>query len=394
MGGNALEAQRATYWQLLKLNQKIRRLLATLTTESFPPKPDSGSKQSKQKIDQLFKRHRALVGDFRRQSYELRSAGEKDCEPFLKHSLYGDPSELFPNWVSSYRGPNYSFGELSSDGSQIFPGEGSGFGGFWQIFRNLLPAEDDRLELWPSYFGQSSTGNWSLKAQREILDELRFPLSGADLEGAIAVDLETSSLTPLTGEILEIGIVEIRGNDPLQWPRFSLRFDLSTELARGLGTGAEHIHGISSADLRGAPKITDSAVQKLLQRYLCSGRKLITHNAPFEFRWLSQYVDGFFEANYDRSGLQTTIDTAVLCKFAFSLEGGTGIVGNSLRASVEALGLSYREAHRAQADAAMAALAAHGMLKRVGGRELKELTGADYGVLLTEPHERPSLELR
>lgn len=384
--GTTLEAQRATYWKLLKLNQKIRKLLAALATESYPPDPDSWTRQSKQKIDLLFKRHRKLVDDFRASSYQLRASGSQDCEPFLKHSAYGDPAEIFPNWVSNYRGPNYSFNELRSDGERIYPSEGSSFGGFWQLLKNLLPADDNRLELWPSYFGQSSSGKSDLRTQKEILDELRFPLSGVDLEGAIAIDLETSSLTPLTGEILEIGIVEIRGSDPLLWPRFSMRFDLSCDLARELGTGSQHIHGISCEDLKGAPKITDSSVQKLLQGYLCSGRKLITHNAPFEFRWLSQYVDGFFEANYDHWGLQTAIDTAVLCKFAFSLSGGSGISGNSLRATVESLGLSYQGAHRAQADAAMAALAAHGMLKGVGGRPLRELNAEEYTRLLTEPH--------
>jgi len=385
--GNTLEAQRATYWQLLKLDQKIRKLIASISAESFPPKPSSSSKQSKQKIDQLFKRHRALVDEFRKRSYELRAGGERDCEAFLKHSAYGgDPAEVFTNWVSHYGGPNYSFGELSSNGSQIFPAEGQSFGGFWQLFRNLLAPGDDRLELWPSYFGQSSNGNWELKGQSDVLQELRFPLSGANLEGAIAVDLETSSLTPLTGEIIEIGIVEIRGSDPLQWPRFSMRFDLSSELARKVGTGAEHIHGISPEDIQGAPKISDPEVQKLLQSYLCSGRRIISHNASFEFRWLSQFVEGFFEANYDRTGLQTMIDTAVLCKFAFSLGGGTGVVGNSLRATVETLGMSYREAHRAQADAAMAALAAHGMLRGAGARPLRNLDPDEYGRLLTESH--------
>ena len=386
MGANGLEAQRATYWQLLKLNQKIRKLLSALATESYPPELNSIAKQSKQKADQLFQRHRKLVDEFRGQSYELRSSGNQDCEAFLKHALYGDPAEIFPNWTSVYRGPNYSFQKMSSDGHHIFPGEGSNFAGFWQLFRNLLPASDNRLDLWPSYFGQSSTGDWELKGERDVLSELRFPLSGVNLQGSIAVDLETSSLTPLTGEILEIGIVEIRGYDPLQWPRFSLRFDLSTDVARSLGTGSKHIHGIDVEDLRGAPQITDPEVQRLLKSYLCSGRRIISHNGSFEFRWLSQFVDGFFEANYDRTGLQTMVDTAVLCKFAFSLDGGTGTVGNSLRATVEALGYEYREAHRAQADAAMAALAAHGMLRAVGGRRLRELTAEEYGKLLTDSH--------
>lgn len=384
--GNALEAQRATYWQLLKLNQKIRKLLSALSTESYPPEPDSVAKQSKQKVDQLFQRYRKLVDEFRLKSYELRSSGQQDCEVFRKHSLYSDPAEIFPNWASNYRGPNYSFGKMSSDGRRIYPDESTSFAGFWQLFRNVLPPGDNRLELWPSYFGQSSTGDWDLKDERAVLKELRFPLLGADLQGAVAVDLETSSLTPLTGEILEIGIVEIRGYDPLQWPRFSLRFDLSSEVARSLGTGSKHIHGIDAEELRGSPKITDPEVQKLLRGYLCSGRRLISHNSAFEFRWLSQFVDGFFEANYDRTGLQTAIDTAVLCKFAFSLGGGTGIKGNSLEATMEALGYSYREAHRAQADAAMAALAAHGMLRAVGAKPLRELTDGEYGKLLTEPH--------
>jgi len=382
--GNLQEAQRSTYWQLLKLNHRLRKLLGFLASETFPPRPNGQGKQSKQKIDQLFGRHRTLVNEFRRQSYELRASGQSDCEQFLKHSLYGDPAEIFPNWMGSYRGPNYSFSGLSSNGLEIIPGEGSGYGGFWQLFQNLLDPQDNRLELWPSYFGQSSTGNWELKGQREILDELKFPLSGANLQGAVAVDLETSSLTPLTGEILEIGIVEIIGTDPLEWPRFSMRFDLSSERARSLGTGAEHIHGITTQDIQGLPNISDPAAQKILKKYLCSGRRLISHNSSFEFRWLSQYVDGFFEANYGNTGLQTSIDTGILCKFAFSLSGGRGAAGNSLRATVEALGLSYQEAHRAQADAAMAALSAQGMLETIGIRPFRALNPDEYRSLLLD----------
>lgn len=383
MGASTLEAQNATYWKIIKLKRRLQKLIATLSSDSFPPHANNNAAQTKQKIDILFKSYRALVTDFRQKSYELRASGLHDCEPFLKSSVFSDPSEIFPSWSSVYRGATYSFASLASDGRKIYPEEGKSYAGFWQLFRNLLPKHDDRLELWPTYFGHSSNGRLRLDSHREILNELRFPLSGANLEGVIAVDLETSSLTPLTGEILEIGIVEIKGDDPKLWPRFSMKFDLSTDQAKTLGTGAEHIHGISLRDIQGKPKITDSSTQKLLQSYLCSGKKIISHNSSFEFRWLSQFVDGFFESNYDNCGLQTVIDTAVLSKFAFSLNNGEGTPSNSLKTTVEKLGLEYKEAHQAQADAAMAALAAHGMLQLVNRGELKKLNDEEYVDLLT-----------
>lgn len=386
MGENTLEAQSTTYWKIIKLNQKIKKLLDSLTSENFPPVTNSAAFQTKQKIDHLFKRHRKLVTDFRVMNYELKSSGIQNCEPFLKTSLYSDLSEIFPSWSAYYRGSNYTFNSIHSNGTKIFPEEGKDFAGFWQLFRNLLPENDDRLELWPRYFGQSSTGDLKLTSHKQILDELRFPLSGADLQGVIAIDLETSSLTPLTGEILEIGIVEVKGYDPKKWPRFSMKFDFSSELAKSLGTGAEHIHGIKVRDLKGKCKITDPSVQRLLQSYLCSGKKLLSHNSSFEFRWLSHFVEGFFESNYDQTGLQSVIDTAVLSKFAFSLNGGNGIHSNSLRTAVERLNLEYRDAHTAQADAAMAALAAHGMLQPVGSKALQTLNSEEYKSLLTIPH--------
>lgn len=385
------ESQRNAYWRMLRLNQKIKRLLDSLSSDSFPPQPQVSAKQTKIKIDQLFGHYRKLVDDFRELSYELRLQGESNCEAFQKHSRYSDPAEIFPNWVAKYRGPNYSFGSMASDGERISPEEGRDFSGFWQLFRNVTPAGDDRLDLWPSYFGQSSTGSWRIKHQRDILDELRFPLSGADLNGAIAVDLETSSLSPLTGEILEIGIVEIDGSDPTKWRRFSLRFDLSSDRARSLGTGSKHIHGISVEDLAGAPSIREERVQELLKSYLCSGRRIITHNGPFEFRWLSQYVDGFFEANYDHFGLQTIIDTAILCKFVFSMASAMGAGGNSLEATVKELGFVYEDAHRAQADAAMAALSAQGMLELLGARKIQRLDPQEYTLLLSSSLEPPTL---
>lgn len=388
-----LQSQTDTYWKLHKLAQKMRKLVDSFGSESYPPQASSSHRDAKQKLDQLHKQHRALVSEFRAISYELRASGAQDCEHFTKYSRDSDPTEVFPNWAFKYRGPNYTFGELSSDRSSILPDEGKLFTGFWQLFRNLLAPGDDLLAMWPNYFGQSSSSKLLLRSQKEILDELRFPLSGASLEGTISVDLETSSRSPLTGEIIEIGIVEILGNDPLLWPRFSLRFDLSSELAHSIGTGAEYIHGIASEELRGAPKITDSNVQKLLKEYLCSGRRIIAHNASSEFRWLSHYVDGFFEANYDSLGLQTMIDTAVLCKFSRLLFGGPGIDGNSLKAAVQCLGLSYEGAHQAQADAAMTALVAYGMLEPVNNRRLNRLSADEYSRVLEASYMAPVLEV-
>ena len=384
------ERQRIATEDMLKKLLKMKRILRIIHARSSRPE---SSRAEKAKIDNLFEDFRRSLTALREATYDLRLSGESDCHTF-RVGCEGnrDASELFPHWVNQHRGNNLKFPSLnlSGSGDRVFFGDGSEqWIGVEQLIANLLPKSDDRLSLWPSYFGQSSGGvnSFAIGDQQRILDELLFPLSGADLQGAIAVDLETTSLSPQSGEIIEIGIVEVKGKDPIKWPRFSLRFDLSSDRARSLGTGAQYIHGISPSDVQGCPKITDKAVQKLLAKYLCSGKRLIVHNGPFEFKWLSQYVDGFFEANYDALGRQRIIDTVILSRIAFQLREGAGIGSNRLQSVVEAVGLSYEGGHQAQADAAMSALVAHKMLAPISkAAVLNELSDSDYSKVLSDPY--------
>lgn len=383
------EKQRIATEDMLKRSVKIKRLLRIMHDRSSKPEP---SRSEKIKIDSLFEDFRRSLTNVREATYDLRLNGERDCYTF-RNGCSGnrDSSELFPHWVNRHKGNNLKFPSLNLNGAcdRIFIGDDSEqWIGVEQLLSNLLPKDDDRLSLWPNYFGQSSrVDSFALRSQASILDELLFPLSGADLQGTIAVDLETTSLSPQDGEIIEIGIVEIDGKDPLKWPRFSMRFDLSSDRARALGTGAHYLHGISTSDIKGAPKISDKAVQNLLKKYLCSGRRLIVHNGPFEFKWLSQYVDGFFEANYDDFGHQRIIDTVILSRIAFQLNGGSGITSNRLQSVVEAVGLQYEGGHSALADAGMTALAAHRMLDTVSKATLLQpLSDLDYTRLLTESY--------
>lgn len=224
-----------------------------------------------------------------------------------------------------------------------------------QLVTALAP---NRIKSWVGNFPYGKNKK-TLVSGELVKGELHYPLSVANLHNCVVVDLETTTQNPLTGEIIEIGIVEIKGANPESWNTFTTRFQLSSESAKKIGTGPVYLHNITVGDLAKHPKITDKGVQEVLQKYLCSGKRIIAHGG-FEFEWLSMYVDNFLEVNLDETGKQNLIDTFTLSKLVTSYGFDTP---RSLKDIALTYGVEYRNAHSGLGDALATAKVASKMVE-------------------------------
>ena len=119
----------------------------------------------------------------------------------------------------------------------------------------------------------------------------------------VYVDLETTGFDPRIGEIIEIGIVRVNSNGDIV-DTVNQRFDLENpEFRDKIGTGPQHVHNISPQDISGLPTFSNPEVQEKISRILNDENiVLVAHNANFENIWLSQHLDGFWEAHDSLSG--------------------------------------------------------------------------------------------
>ncbi len=111
------------------------------------------------------------------------------------------------------------------------------------------------------------------------------PIEGPPSSGGFAViDVETTGLSARQDRVLEIAVVrtDTQGHITGEWSR---RFDPEGPV------GATHIHGITAADVRGAPKFRDAIPD--LNSWL-QGAVLVAHNAQFDL--------AFIRAEYSYAG--------------------------------------------------------------------------------------------
>lgn len=375
----ALQAtQTRAYWDLYNSYKVIRNILKLQTFKYG----NTAKVNDLTHLDHKIKNHRKKTIALRDATYALRLAGFEDSEALKKKPQGFDPSEVLPNWLFKYRGSNYYFSDVPNH---------QDWGGWYQLLHSFSERNKVKYLLAPEICGYND----------ELIVDL-FSKTAREynpFQGIVSVDLETTSLTPITGEIIEIGIV--------YWPpgvkdvnkieRFQLRFDLENpEVRKNIGTGPTHIHGIEPEMIAGLPNIAHPEIQKILKKYLCSNNILLIHNGVFEFKWLTTYVDGFYEANMDNFGMQHTLfDTSLLVK---------GLVedtkDNKLETLVNHAGYEYKFAHSAMADAMMTLLSAyevHNHLATHGERmprlEQPTLNIADYDSLLTVEKTSENLKI-
>lgn len=174
------------------------------------------------------------------------------------------------------------------------------------------------------------------------------PNPSADARGYAVVDVETSGLSYKHHRIVEIAVV-------LTDPWGHVQHEWHTRVNPEGPVGATHIHGITEADVIGAPRFAE------LVPYITSllrGRALVAHNASFDLSFLQHE---FGRANW------AWPTTAHLCTLEHSHYFLPALDRRRLPDCCWACGIPLRDAHSALGDArATAALVRAFMDPRVG----------------------------
>lgn len=168
------------------------------------------------------------------------------------------------------------------------------------------------------------------------------------------IDIETTGLTPRLDRILEVAVVT---TDP--WGR--VLGEWSTRVNPEGPVGATHIHGISEADVVGAPVFRD-VVAALTQQL--AGAAIVSHNAEFDLAFVREE---FRRAGWDMPGVPT------LCTLRASEYHLPNLDRRRLADCCWAIGTPLTGAHSALGDArATAVLLAAFMHPHIGAVPLPE----------------------
>jgi DNA polymerase III subunit epsilon len=149
------------------------------------------------------------------------------------------------------------------------------------------------------------------------------------------IDLETTGLFPAAHDrVLEVAVLRYRPDGTLQRQWVSL-VDPQRDL------GATHVHGVSAADVQGAP--TFEHIVGEVCRLLC-GAVVVGHNARFDVTFLA--------AEFARAGFHLP-PLPVICTMTLPTRLGLPSAGRSLKAACDHWGVAYDpdRAHGAQHDA-------------------------------------------
>lgn len=297
-----------------------------------------------------------LLETFRRQAIELRNANYRmrlaniPKQEYDRTTQWHDFSDIVPNWMAKYRSKQFYFDEVERftwNADMLAMHSKIQHTGWNQLLFGMQNEKNRLVDFEQIREGRSRDA--------VFLHNIGLMSQSVNHSGTVAVDIETTSFSPLTGEIIEIGIVHWPAGteyNPETLERFSIRFGLSNENAVLLGTGPVEIHGITSEMIEGKEPISNSLAQSILRHYLCSGKRIIAHNLAFETKWLTVNVPSFFESNFTENGVSTTlVDSGLLPK---------GFLDNPVNAKLEALvehtGFEYFDAHSAMPDAMMTML--------------------------------------
>lgn len=170
----------------------------------------------------------------------------------------------------------------------------------------------------------------------------------------IVFDTETTGFDPYTGDrLVEVGCLEIEDFVPT-----GRSFHAYIDPCRDMPAGAEKVHGLSAAFLRGKPKFEDPQVCDALLEFIGESH-IVAHNASFDRTFLNWELE-----NIGREPIAEVrwVDTLVLARTRFPG------AHNSLDALCKRfkISLAERDKHGALIDAQ---LLAEVYLELQGGRE-------------------------
>ena len=154
--------------------------------------------------------------------------------------------------------------------------------------------------------------------------------------GFAVVDLETTGLHPTTNRVVEVAVIHLDANAEITG-QFCTLIDPRRDV------GPTRIHGITAADVRGAPVFADAAAT-LWQ--LLIGRVLVAHNATFDTRFLA--------AEFSRCGTRLP-QPPVMCTMDLASYYLRDLPARTLTACCAAADIQISQHHSALADAQAAA---------------------------------------
>lgn len=158
----------------------------------------------------------------------------------------------------------------------------------------------------------------------------------AESAGFAVVDLETTGVYPSRDRIIEVAVVHLDVSGQVIG-------EFCTLIDPHRDVGLTHIHGITAADVMGAPTFA-AAARAVWQRL--SGRVLVAHNASFDVR--------FLDAEFDRCGARLP-PPPVMCTMQLASHYLHNLPARNLKACCKAARVDLPRHHSALDDARAAA---------------------------------------
>lgn len=202
-----------------------------------------------------------------------------------------------------------------------------------------------------------SRNDYQAETIRELPGLIRF--SGIrESRKFLFIDLETTSISPMLGDIVELGYVLTdskedlldKGEETFGLDKASLRYLAESSYSGDL-PGAE-IHSIKIEQIKGLEPFRKSKSKKKLEEYLRDEETLlVAHNSLFEGSWLSLNIPSFFESYNSLTGDRLMNgDVKVIDTRLLSIISGISETG-SLEDTARKLGIKVNNLHSALPDA-------------------------------------------
>lgn len=210
----------------------------------------------------------------------------------------------------------------------------------------------------------AARGERVLNRDAYMVEGLKRGGPGAWTKDRVYVDIETSGMTPGTGEIIEIGMKRVnpQGETVFEYTeRYGVRDERTLDVP-AVATGMVEVHRITPDDVRGKRSFRSPEVQSIMQEHLNDPNAvMVAHNDEFENGWFNQNVEGYWKAHAKhttgnfrakREGKSgdplTRQDTMWTSRYLVAQTEN-----NKLATFTTGHGIAYENAHAADADTDM-----------------------------------------